>query len=66
MKVRISTLAGVKNRENDELEVELPCVPSIGSVIEIGNDALEVVRVFYTFDYKKENARVYISVRDFN
>lgn len=65
MKVRISTLAGIRNQANDGREIELPCVPEKGSVIEIGDDRLEVVRVFYTFDYKVENARVYISVRDY-
>lgn len=63
MKVTISTLAGTKNGLMYEgKEVEMPCVPQIGSVIEFGDDALEVVGVFYT--HKGYGFKIYVQVKD--
>lgn len=63
MKVTISTLAGTKNCLTYEgKEVEMPCVPQIGSVIEFGDAALEVAGVFYT--YKDYGFKIYVQVKD--
>ena len=65
MKVIISPLAGTKNYSMYEgKELDLPCVPQIGSIIEIGIDNLEVKRVFYT--YQGDGFKVYLSVTDWN
>jgi len=65
IKVIISPLVGTKNYSMHEgKELVLPCVPQIGSVIEIGSDNLEVKRVFYI--YKEGEYKVYLSVTDWN
>lgn len=68
MEVILGPLAGVKNYSKySGKKIELPCVPQIGSVIEIDDDRLEIVRVFYTIrEYGTPECDVYISVRDWN
>lgn len=63
MKVTISTLAGTTNGQMyDGKEVEMPCVPQIGSVIDFGDAALEVAGVFYT--HKDYGFKIYVQVKD--
>lgn len=65
MKVIISPLAGTRNYSMYECkELDLPCVPQIGSIIEIGNDNLEVKNVFYM--YREGEYKVYLGVTDWN
>lgn len=67
MKIILSPLAGTKEFEKVyNLELDLPCVPSIGSIIEISGiiGAFEVTKVFYTI--KDKDATIYVQVKNWN
>lgn len=66
MKIILSPLAGTKEFEKVYgLKLDLPCVPQIGSIIEIsGISAFEVTKVFYTI--KDNNTAIYVQVKNWN
>lgn len=66
MKIILSPLAGTKEYEKvNGLELDLPCVPPIGSIMGIsGAGTFEAINVFYAINVK--DTTIYVQVKNWN
>ena len=65
MNIILAPLVGTKNYDKvDNLEIELPQVPQIGSILEFGDYTYNVIDIFYTFDDNNKLKCIYARIND--
>ena len=65
MNIILAPLVGTKNYDKvDNLKIELPQVPQIGSILEFGDYTYNVIDIFYTFDDNNKLKCIYARIND--